>query len=277
HLPLTELYWHEQPVSLEDAPLHLIYLYYKWPDRYSRLQTAKQISTLLKDDSNVQFRLLYLQYLSKQQYEVDIVDYLSILLLLEDSPFKKDDIIQNISFPSLISHELVLRLGYMEEERDNLTPLYTEFSADLTPNRDKYNRYSNGLSLRYIHVIKRLEKEYKVPLIEHFFLEWEYIMTRHSCNIFDPYNFCSDQFYRQDKISVSFSWVAESSILSAYARTLAYAVDQHSIPEDVAIISSEEILPFTSIGINITPSEAKHLDKHHSPRAHPVSRGEVLS
>ncbi|HOD64077.1 MAG TPA: hypothetical protein PLA58_07735, partial [Smithellaceae bacterium] len=29
--------------------------------------------------------------------------------------------------------------------------------------------------------------------------------------------------------------------------------------------------------INITLSEAKHLDKHHSPRAHPVSRGEVLS
>lgn len=255
HLPLTELYWYEQPVSLEATPLHLIYLYYKWPDRYSRLQTAKQISTLLKDDSNIEFHSLYLQYLSKQHYEADIVDYLSILLLLEDSPFNKDEIIQNINFPSLISDELLLRLGYMEEKRDNLTPLYTEFSDDLTPNRDKYNRYSNGLPLRYIHIIKKLEKEYKVTLVEHFFLEWEHIMTRHSCNIFDPYEFCNDQFYRQDKIRVSFSWVAESSILSAYARTLAYAVDQHSIPEDVAIMFSEEILPFTSIGINITPSE----------------------
>lgn len=254
HLPLTELYWSEQSVSLETAPSHLIYLHYKWPDRYARLQTAKQISTLLQDDSNPEFRSLYLQYLSKQQYEVDIVDYLSILLLLEDSPFNKEEIIQNIYFPSLISDELLVNLGYMDKERDNLTPLYSEFSADLTPNRAKYDRYSNGLALRYINVIERLEKEYKVPFVKHFLLEWEQILARHSCYIFDPYDFCSDQFYRQDKIACSFSWVAEASILSAYARTIAYAIDQHYIPTEVALMHSTEILPFGSIGINLSPS-----------------------
>ena len=254
HLPLTELYWNEQPVSLEVTPLHLIYLHYKWPDRYARLQTAKQISTLLQDANNAEFRSLYLQYLSKQQYEVDIVDYLSILLLLEDSPFTKEEIIQNIHFPSLISDELLLNLGYMDEERDDLTPLYSEFSADSTPNRAKYNRYSNGIALRYIDVIKRLEEEHKVPFVKHFLLEWEQILARHSCDIFDPYNFCSGQFYRQDKITCSFSCVAEASILSAYARTLAYAVDQHSISEEVALMHAEEVLPFDSIGINLSPS-----------------------
>lgn len=254
HLPLTELYWNEQPVSLEVTPLHLIYLHYKWPDRYARLQTAKQISTLLQDDSNTEFRSLYLQYLSKQQYEVDIVDFLSILLLLEDSPFNKEEIIQNIHFPSLTSDETLLNLGYMDQERDDLTPLYSEFSADSAPNRAKYDRYSNGLALRYIHVIELLEKEHKVPFVRHFLLEWEQILARHSCYIFDPYDFCSDQFYRQDKIAVSFSCVAEASILSAYTRTLAYAVDQHSIPKEVALMHSAEILPFGSIGINLSPS-----------------------
>lgn len=253
HLPLTELYWKEQPVSLEAAPLHLIYLHYKWPDRYARLQTAKQISRLLQDDSNTEFRSLYLQYLSKQQYEVDIVDYLSILLLLEDSPFNKEEIIQNIHFPSLISDELLLNLGYMDKERNDLTPLYSEFSADLTPNRVKYDRYSNGLPLRYINNIKILEKEHKVPLVKHFLLEWEQILGRNSCYIFDPYDFCSDQFYRQDKIACSCSWVAEASILSAYTRTLAYAIDQYSIPEKVALMHAEEVLPFRSIGI-LSPS-----------------------
>lgn len=255
HLPLTELYWYEQPVSLEATPLHLIYLYYKWPDRYSRLQTAKQISTLLKDDSNIEFHSLYLQYLSKQQYEVDIVDYLSILLLLEDSHFNKDEIIQNINFPSLISDELLLRLGYMEEERDNLTPLYTEFSADLTPNRDKYNRYSNGLAFRYIMVINELEKTHNIPLVKHFLLEWEQIQERHSCNIFNPHNFCSDQFYPQDKISCSLSWPAEASILSAYVRTLAYSIDQYHIPTKVGLMHAREVLPFSTLGINISPSD----------------------
>lgn len=253
HLPLTELYWNEQSVSIGAAPLHLIYLHYKWPDRYTRLQTAKQISTLLQDNSNPEFRSLYLQYLSKQQYEVDIVDYLSILLLLEDSPFNKEEIIQNIHFPSLISDEFLLKLGYMDKERDDLTPLYSEFSSDLTPNRAKYDRYSNGLALRYIHGIKILEKEYEVPLAKHFLLEWEQILVRHSCDIFDPYDFCSDQFYRQDKIACSCSWVAEASILSAYARTLAYAVDQHSIPVEVALMHAEEVLPFGYVGI-LSPS-----------------------
>ena len=255
HLPLTELYWYEQPVSIEAAPLHLIYLHYKWPDRYARLQTAKQISRLLQDDSNTEFRSLYLQYLSKQQYEVDIVDYLSILLLLEDSPFNKEEIIQNIHFPSLISDELLLKLGYMDKERDDLTPLYSEFSSDSTPNRAKYDRYSNGFPLRYIDVIRRLEKEHRVPLVKHFLLEWEQIQERHSCYIFNPHNFCSDQFYLQDKIGCSFSWPAEASILSAYARTLAYAIDQHSITAEVALMYAEEVLPFGFVGINLSPSD----------------------
>lgn len=243
---------YEQPVSLEATPLHLIYLHYKWPDRYARLQTAKQISTLLKDDTNTEFRSLYLQYLSKQQYEVDIVDYLSILLLLENSPFNKEEIIQNIHFPSLVSDELLLNLGYMDEERDDLTTLYSEFSDDLTPNRAKYDRYANGLALRYIMVIDELEKEHKVPLVKHLLIEWEQIQERHSCYIFNPHNFCGDQFYPQDKISCSFSWAAEASILSAYARTLAYAIDQHSIPAEVALMHAEEVLPFGSVGINLS-------------------------
>ena len=115
HLPLTELYWYEQPVSLEAAPLHLIFLHYKWPDRYARLLTAKQIAALLEDDTNKEFRSLYLQYLSKQPYEIDIADYLSILLLLENSPFTEEEINQNIHFPSLVSDELLANLVDLEK------------------------------------------------------------------------------------------------------------------------------------------------------------------
>ena len=189
HLPLTDLYWYEKPVSLEAAPLHLIYLHYKWPDRYARLQTAKQIATLLQDDANIEFRSLYLQYLSEQPYEADIVDYLSILLLIEEPPFSKEEIIQNVQFPSLASDELLFNLGYMDEERDDLTVLYSEFSDNSIPNRTKYDRYSNGLALRFIMNIQRLEEEYFIPLEKHFLLEWEQILERYQCCIFKPHNF----------------------------------------------------------------------------------------
>ena len=254
HLPLTESYWYEEPVSQNDVSLHLILLHYKWPDSYARLQTAKQIATLLKDDTNTKFRSLYLEYLSKQQYEVDITDYLSILRLLENLPFNKDEIVNNIYFPSLISDTLLLSLGFSDMERDDLTALYSDFSDDLTPNRAKYDWYSNGLPLRYLKVIERLEEKYKIPLVRHFLLEWEHIQERHSCYVFNPHNFCSDQFYPRDKIGCSFSWTAEVSILSAYVRTLACAIDLYSIPAEVALANAYEVLPFGPVMIPLSPS-----------------------
>jgi hypothetical protein len=254
HLPLTELYWYEQPVSLEATPLHLIYLHYKWPDRYARLLTAKQIAVLLQDDANIEFRSLYLQYLSKQPYEIDIVDYLSILSLLKDSLFTREEITANIHYSSLVSNKILLTLGLIDKERNDFKTLYSKFSDNLVPNRAKYDRYSNGIALRFIGVIKELEKEHKIPLVKHFLLEWEQIQERHPCYIFDPYDFCRDQFYPQDKISCSFSWAAETSVLSAYVRTLAYAIDKHAVSAEVCLMYAQEVLPFGSVAINLSPS-----------------------
>lgn len=254
HLALTDLYWYKTPVTLDDAPSHLIYLYYKYPDRYARLLTAKQIANLLQNGTDIKFRKLYLQYLSKQRYEVDIVDYLSILLLLEENPFSKEELIQNIYSPSLISNEILLSLGYIDIERVYLATLYSEFSDDLVPNRAMYDRYSNGLALRYIMVIDELEREFNIPLLRHFFLEWENIHEKYPCYIFNYHNFCSDHFYPRDKISCSFSWPAETSILSAYVRTLAYAIDKHSIPFESCMVHALDVMPFDPSLINILPS-----------------------
>jgi hypothetical protein len=254
HLPLTELYWYENPVTEEAVPLHLLYLHYKWPDRYARLLSAKQIAFLLEDANHVEFRSLYLHYLSNQFYEVDIVDYLSVLLLLDETPFSKEEIIGAVNFPSLASDELLIRLGFLDEDRTDLPALYSEFPDGLVPNRAKYDKYANGLALRFISVIQELEKEFGASLVNHYLLEWEQIQERHSCYIFDPHSFCRDQFYPQDKIRCSFSWAAEASILSAYVRTLAHAIDQHFVPREVGLSHAQEVLPFGSIGVNLSPS-----------------------
>lgn len=254
HLPLTKQYWYDQPISLDEVPLHLIYIHYKWPDTYARLLTAKQIAILLENNTISKSRSLFLQYLSKQHYEADIVDYLLILKLLENLPFNKEEIIQNIPFPSLGADGILLNLGCMEEQQD-LTALHSDFSEDLIPNRAKYDRYAMGPTSGYINkVMDDLEKEYKIPLVKHFLLEWEHIQERHSCYIFNPYKFCNDQFYWQEKITCSFSSAAESSILSAYIRTLAYAVHKHSVPNEVGLMYAQYLLPFSSIGINLSPS-----------------------
>jgi len=255
HLPLTKLYWYDDPVSFQNIPLHLILLHFKWPDRYARLLTAKQIAALLQDDSSIEFRALYLHFLNKQPYEIDIVDFLSVLLLIEAPPFTEEEVTKSIHYPSLISDALLLSLDLANEERKDWSTLYSDFSDDLEPNKGKYEKYANGLALRFIGVIKTLEDEHQVQLVRHFLLEWEQIHQKHSCHIFRPHNFSSDQFYPQDKIGCSFSWRAEVSILSAYVRTLAYAMNKHSIPAEVCLSHAKEVLPFGSIAINLSPSD----------------------
>ncbi|HAI7058856.1 AAA family ATPase [Proteus mirabilis] len=255
HLPLTKLYWYDIPVSFQSIPLHLILLHFKWPDRYARLLTAKQIAILLQDESNIEFRSLYLDFLAKQPYEIDIVDYLSVLLLVDSIPFVEENITKCIHYPSLISDELLLFLGFGSEERQDFSTLYSEFSDDSIPNKRKYDKYANGLALRFIDVIKGLENEYQIQLERHFLLEWEKIHERHYCYTFKPQSFSSDQFYAQDNISCSFSWRAEASILSAYVRTLAYAMSYNSIPSEVCLLHAQEVLPFGSIAVKINPSD----------------------
>ena len=255
HLPLTKLYWYDDPVSIQNIPFHLILLHFKWPDRYARLLTAKQIAALLQDDSNIEFRALYLHYLNQQPYEADIVDFLSVLLLVETPPFTEEEVTKAIQYPSLISDALLKSLDLMDEDRDNLSILYSIFSDNLTPNKAKYDKYANGVPLRFIGIIQELEKVHNVPLEKHFLLEWEKVWERRPCYMFDPYEFCGDQFYRQDRIQISFSWRAETSIVSAFLRTLAYAMHKHSIPSEDCYSYAQEALPFGSIAVNLSPSD----------------------
>jgi hypothetical protein len=228
-------------------------LHFKWPDRYARLLTAKQIAALLQNDSSIEFRTLYLSFLDRQPYEIDVVDYLSVLFLIEDLPFNEEEITKCIHYPSLVSDEVLHSLGLAAEKRDDLSILYSDFSDYIEPSKGKYDKYANGLALRFICVIKELEDEYQVQLVRHYLLEWEQIHQKHPCYIFKPHNFSNDQFYPQDKIYCSFSWRAEVSILSAYVRTLAYAMHKHSIPAEVCLLHAREVLPFGSIAVNLSP------------------------
>jgi hypothetical protein len=252
---LTKLYWYDEPISIQHIPFHLILLHFKWPDRYARLLTAKQIAALLQDDSNFEFRALYLHYLNQQPYEADIVDFLSVLLLVETPPFTKEEVTKAIQYPSLISDALLKSLDLIDEDQDDLSSLYSIFSDNLTPNKAKYDKYANGVPLRFIGIIQKLEQVHNVPLEKHFLLEWEKVWERRPCYMLDPYEFCGDQFYRQDRIQISFSWRAENSIVSAFLRTLAYAMHKHSIPSEVCYSYAQEALPFGSIAVNLSPSD----------------------
>lgn len=253
HLPLSKPYWYEEPIASGQVMSHLLLLHYKWPDRYSRLLTAKQIAKNLPNDENG-FRTLYLEYLANQAYEAEIVDLLSILYLTESQPFSTDELLERIRFSSVLTDQVFENLWLSEDERSDWSSLYSVFPDEATPDKEKYSRYANGMAQRFMIVLEDLGKEIGVDLNRHMILELEGIQERKQSVIFDPYDFCGDQFYRQDRIGCAFSWSAESSILSAYLRTLAFAHDQHGLSVDETQFHAQEVSPFGEVISSVSPS-----------------------
>ena len=109
HPSLTPLYWQLQELSIEQVPSHILLWSYKWPDRVARLRTAHQIAKLLENDFS--FRPLFLQHLSQLQYEIDITDYLSILLLINGQIYSSEELTLAIIYPSILSNNILRKLG----------------------------------------------------------------------------------------------------------------------------------------------------------------------
>ncbi len=109
HPSLTPLYWQLQELSIEQVSSHILLWSYKWPDRVARLRTAHQIAKLLENDFS--FRPLFLQHLSQLQYEIDITDYLSILLLINGQIYSSEELTLAIIYPSILSNNILRKLG----------------------------------------------------------------------------------------------------------------------------------------------------------------------
>lgn len=253
HLPLSTPYWKLQELPKEHVLAHILLLYYKWPDRVTRLRAANQIAELLqKDDS---FRPLFLDHLSNLKYEVDVTDYLSILLLVSDHIYSLDELASAIKYPSILSDLILRKLGYQIEATYNILYHSKNENGD-HPNSDAFIRAQNGLAPAYLNFLKRLGEKFNYPLVSHCSYEWECIRDRQGISYFNHHDFCSDQFYPQDRISCSVSSHAETVILSAYLRTISYACENLGIPDVEATFLANRVSPFEGLYGSIQPSKA---------------------
>lgn len=253
HLPLSPPYWKSQEIPQEQVPAHLLLWYYKWPDRVVRLRSASKIADLLQ--KNIDFRPHFLEHLSHLKYEVDVTDYLSILLFVGDPIYSLDELSSAIKYPSILSDLILRKLGYQIETTNN--PLYHSKieNADYS-NSDAFKRAQNGLAPAYLNFLKRLGKGINYPLVSHCSYEWECIRDRQGISFFNHHNFSNDQFYPQDKISCSVSSHAETIILSAYLRTISYAHENLEISDVEATFLANKARPFGTLYGSIQPSKA---------------------
>lgn len=251
HLSLTPLYWQQQELAIEQVPSHILLWYYKWPDRITRLRTAHQIARLLEND--VSFRPLFLQHLSQLQYEIDITDYLSILLLINEKNYNFEELTSAIMYPSLLSNNILRQLGLPAEKIDSTS--YTDRNANKAySHSDSFNKVQDGLAPLYLNFLQVLSDELNYPLLSHCEFEWECIQDRQDFIYFNYYGFCNDHFYPSDKLVFSITTQAEMIILSAYLRTLSYAYHCLGLSNSKASFFTNQVKPFGTPYTSLQPS-----------------------
>lgn len=250
HLPLPALHWYDHPVKSDQIAAKLLLLYYKWPDRVARLRAANEIAKII--DSEAWFREIYLEHLGSLKYEIDVSDLLSILILSTEQHFSIEQLSSVVQYPSVLSFKILNALGYSVEIRSNL--YYSTFHKDQYGPSERYEKSKNGMAPLYFNVIDDLGSRLNYPLSSHMAAEWNEISTRAQFLYFDPYGFCGHQFYPQELMSCSLSTHAESVVLSAYLRTLAFAHERLGASQDEIVALAEEAAPFGGVCSSIQPS-----------------------
>lgn len=253
HLSLTPLYWQLQELAIEQVPSHILLWFYKWPDRVARLRTANQIAKLLEND--VSFRPLFLQHLSQLQYEIDITDYLSILLLINGQIYRSEELTLAIIYPSILSNNILGKLGLLPKKVNNA--FYTVKNEDkaYSPS-DSFKKAQNNIFPLYLNFLQVLGKELNYPLLTHCEYEWECIKSRQDFIHFNYYGFCNNRFYPRDKLVFNIITQAETVILSAYLRTLSYAYHCLGLSDAKASFFANQVKPFGTPYTSLQPSKA---------------------
>lgn len=252
-LPLSELHWYAEPVTSTQISSRLLLLSYKWPDRFMRRRCAEQIAELIEVDGS--FRGLYLEYLSKLTYEVEISDLLCILTIIESTPFSLQELVAAINYPSLLSDEILFRLG-LSQKHSEPQNLFSNLSQNDYRYSERFEKSKNGIAPIYYAPIERLGEILNYPLQQHLAAEWDLITQRKQFLYFNHHEFSSGYFYPQDHVGCCLSIEAEAVIASAYVRTISFAIHNLKLPLKSIESQLEGLFPLTQNLARFSPSSS---------------------
>lgn len=252
NLNLGEKYWLENSIDENTIGIKMLYEYYKWPDRISRIKTAKEIAKILSDDADGLYSKLYLEHLRSITNEVDVLDFVSILTLADSFEINEDELLDAIPFGSIPLDYLLGSIGFSRSYIEK-SPPYLPASNDYSRS-ELYEKSMNGMPQIYTSWLDSLGTKIGYNLIEHMSAELAIVYARSEIPFFDPFNFCSDLFYRSDRILASFSTNTESIVLSAYLRTLRLVLEQHPEFKDSVEFFAMKVLPLDNQLSHISPS-----------------------
>jgi hypothetical protein len=252
HLPIRESYWLEETKSTEVWAFSFLLKFYQWPDKAVKKKTALKIAHIIESDEKGLCRKEFIECIKSLPNEISVVEYLSILQLVEKNPFDYESLIQAIPFHSLALEYLFEDLGFNYDEK-NLANSYLDRSTYIGIS-ERLKKSLNGLPGIILLRIRALGDKIGTDLVGHMSAELEYVHSRESYCYFDPYNFSGDMFWQHDHLLCSFSSATESAVMSAYIRTILYATTNFSIDENEERHLIEQVFPFNNLIASVEPT-----------------------
>jgi len=245
HLPIRESYWLEETKSTKVWAFSFLLKFYQWPDKAVKKKTALKIAHIIENDEKGSCRKEFIECIKSLPNEIAVVEYLSILQLVEKNPFDDEDLIKAVPFHSLALKYLYEDLGFNYDEK-NLANSYLDRSTYIGIS-ERLKKSLNGLPGVILLRIRALGDKIGTDLLGHMSAELEYVNSRKSYRYFDPYNFSGDMFWQRDHLLCSFSSATETAVMSAYVRTLLYAATNYSIDKDEVLRLVQQTHPLTEL------------------------------
>lgn len=245
HLPIRDSYWLDETKYSEVWTFSFLLKFYQWPDKAVKKKTALKIARIIESDKKGLYREEFIACIKLLPNEIAVVDYLSILQLVERNPFDAEDLIKAIPFHSLALKYLFEDLGLRYDER-MLVNSYLDQPRYIGAS-ERLRKSLNGIPRFILTRIKNLGDEIGVDLIGHMSTELEFINSRAGYYYFDPYNFSGEMFFPRDRLLCSFSSATELAVMSAYIRTLLYVTTNYSIDKNEELYLVQHTFPLNGL------------------------------
>ncbi|MEZ7205341.1 hypothetical protein [Pseudoalteromonas sp. DY56-GL79] len=245
HLPIRDSYWLDEIKPTEVWAFSFLLKFYQWPDKAVKKKTAIKIAHIIDNDKKGLCRKEFIECTKSLPNEISVVEYLSILKLVETNPFYAEELIEAIPYHSLALKYLFEDLGFNYDER-HLASSYLAKSTDIGIS-ERLKKSLNGVPGYVSTSISTLGSNVGVDLLGHMSSELEYINSRDNYSYFDPYGFTSGMFWSRDHLMCSLSSATESAVMSAYVRTILYAVNNYSIDQSKVFRLVQQANPFSEL------------------------------
>lgn len=228
----------------------------EWPVTRVRYEAAYQLATAISEGDRAASDAL-LAWLAGRQLESEAVVGVSIIDAFNLGPhFDAKAVVAAVQAPSYLSDLLILRNF---PSAGNLFPFRYEYArgtgnGTIDPDHRAYfdRHLGQTIALRYQTRLARLEQKSGLPFLERWFEEWAWL--QHTLDA--PFSGRPDYIWAGGpRENVSNVQVRQTELyISAYLRTLAFAVAEWRMPADVANHAALEALPFNRGMAGVRPA-----------------------